>query len=217
MRWRLHTVRSVSYTHLLGPYSNADPEGKAAALLDVNDMTWYDRNGSAGMDDYSDGLTLMERIVTYTVNSSNEIRLMDPEGTEISYLNYLEYDPDTSMLGEYEIGADTCILNLCDWWLDGSSDVYTVVKDNLAPYTVYGTVAVTGSRMFPSPFVAITSGYGGFSANSRLAVVSGVSSVYDGGAVRTKLEVIENFEEKELLCIDTSFWYLETGDAIIYK
>lgn len=163
-------------------------------------------------------------IIDYTLTSNNKIKIKDNYDMIINDYTYdaKSYTAATQRLGSTKIDESTVILDISAWVADGSMGASRVSMDDFVDGCEYSFISArdrSSKASEPVPFIAITSGLGGFTINSQMSIVDSVSFVSDGEADRTKIKAYVNGELTELICEDTSYAYsnLQRGDAFIYK
>lgn len=175
-----------------------------------------------GADRY-DNVTLDERVVDYTITSSNKIRFKD--GSDIMVSEFLNteknYTASTSRLGSYMIDDASIILDMSQVISGESTTASVVTKADFVDGSTYKGVVVRDSSSSAAdayPFVLITEGFGGFNVDTQMAVVKKVSATSSDGADRTQLDLYINGDVASEMCVDTSSTYsdLDEGDVIIY-
>lgn len=166
-------------------------------------------------------IPLADRVVDYTITSSNEIKIKSEVQNIVKSLEVnKEYRESTGRLGSAVIDDATVVLDISDWASDFSKSAGLASKASLMDGAYYSAVVAKEYGLGGStavPFVAIYEGLGGWSVDSPMAVVTKTLTTSEDGQTRTQLNVIENGEEKSLVCEDDSAQYnLAEGTAFMY-
>lgn len=201
------------YEYELSDATNADPTGIVAKLVTAQGKTaWADRLADVPMKD---------RIVDYSLTSGNKIKIKDG-GVTINDYTSTEYKASTKRLGGKKLDDSTVVLDLSDWYKNGSDAAALVSATSFVDGSQYDAVVAydksTSSAADAVPFVAVYGGFSGWSSDTQMAVVSKKLSTSEDGQNRTALEVYINGELTQVTCEDDSTKYnFEEGDAIIFS
>ena len=208
---------------------------KADGSVDTYDCS--SKNFATYESYYTDGETVKpvwERVVSYDVTSSGELRI---KKAETPLLGHDEYSLNTNRVQNVRMNDNTTALDLTKYydsikWVDdslevtGSGDASEVsVMGSFhedTEYTVYGYGRSNSDNSYN--FVIVLIGEGGIGIESPFAVVSTVSQGTYDGIETTQLSVYTNGELVDLL-IDTDdsalsdkvYATYSTGDAFIYE
>lgn len=161
---------------------------------------------------------IQNRVVTYKVNSSNEIHTVKTtvDTSDMKAAND-EYVAKSNKIGSVKLNDNTAILDASEY--EGKvSDLKTVsslIDDNT--YTAYGYDKLSDSTY---SFVLITSGIGDYTDDTQVAVFvkSYVDTNSDGDATDA-ITVLYNGEEKSYLLdgAEDDVDGLDKGDVIVFK
>ena len=221
-----YTIRMICKDGVRRSYEMSDDPGSTKADPDGIAKTIYDSiNAKDNWETQKTKAPLEKRIVDYTITSSNQIKLKS--STDISVDSFLtsaeSFVASTNRLGSYILDDSTVVLDIGDWWTEGGTKSVSLssVKSFVDDVDYNGVVAKDSSTSLSEsvPFVAITEGLGGWSVDTPVAVLKKSPSIASHDSVeRTELDVVENGEEKTLICEDlsTTFTNLTEGTAFIY-
>ena len=201
------------YEYELSDATNADPDGIIAKLITAQKKDWSDRLADVPMAD---------RIVDYSLTSGNKIKIKAKGDISINNYADAEYKASTKRIGGKKVDDSTVVLDLSDWYKNGSDAAALVSASSFVDGSKYGvTVAYdksTSSASDAVPFVAVYDGFSGWSSDTQMAIVSKKMSTSEDGQNRTALEVYINGELTQVTCEDDSSKYnFEEGDAILFS
>lgn len=187
------------------------------ADADVDDETYTTLAAAAANGED----TLQERFVTYTLNKNNEVKLVAVTDAEYNFDNDAQWSERASRIGSYGIAETSVILDASAYATNAAKAVGVSSATAFIEDMNYGVV-VLGERDQSTatyPMAIIISGNGGYTVNTRMAVVaSAVSTVEIDGVLKSQIDVFNGANEVVTLVDDTSGLLdgLEEGDAIIY-
>lgn len=179
-------------------------------------------NTDTGSSTDATAANIQDRIVKYTINTSNKISKI--EILKKSTNKTSEYDSRNTKIGSIVMNSTTTIINSSEF--DGTaSKLSAETISNLAngvEYTAYafGDASTTDSSY---PFVLITSGAGAYTEETSFAVVTKdmYESIKDDGEEGNTLEVLytDSDEVQELFVDEDATWDKEpvAGDVVVFQ
>ncbi len=181
---------------------------------DVDDLakivfTDGDINGSR------DKNSIVDRVVTYKVNSSNLIHTVSQEDLDTKAVAETEYVAKSNKIGSVKLNDNTNILDASEY--EGKvSDLKTV--SSLVDETEYDAVGFDKLSDGTYSFVIITSGIGDYTDDTQLAVfVKSFKDVDDEGDSADAMSVLYNGEEKSYILDGVDVDKVNKGDVVVFK
>ena len=224
-----YTIRMICKDGVRRSYEMADDPGSTKADPDKIAKTIFDSiDADDNWETQKTKAPLEKRIVDYTITSGNQIKLKSATDniTVDAFLTDAKAESfvaSTNRLGSYILDDSTVVLDIGTWWTEGGTKSVSLSSVNsfVDDVDYQGVVARDSSTSLSEsvPFVAITEGLGGWSVDTPVAVLKKSPSTSTHDSVeRTELDVVENGEEKTLICEDLSsdFANLTEGTAFIY-
>lgn len=200
-------------------------------LTDAEKYAYNGINGdSANLKDANRKL-VQDRVVTYIINGSGQLRITGGSGAaDSTKIDMREATGDSTYvlssnrIGNIRLGDNTDMLDLTDYYAsDGEGDVSVMgsLQDGQV-YEAYGYGRSTTDQTYK--FVIVTKGTSGLNADSPLAIIKSKASTDYGDGSTTQLVVFTEGEELDLVLdvedkdgaknvIDN----LDVGDAFIYQ
>ncbi len=215
-------VRIIDKTGVKTTYTIADTTLEGDNI--VADM-WEDYLPDSDVDNQ---YPLADRIIDYSLNSSNQLRVKTSNNIRVVESDAADYNANTSRLGSYRINDVTVVIDVSSAWDDTNKKFNSGANVSLASvasfadgqsYGFVGARDSAASASDPLPFLVVKSGLGGFTVDTQLAVVQSTYSTTDDGQPRTGLNLLLNGEETQVLCSDDSSTYsnLTEGTPILFK
>jgi len=203
--------------------------------LTTNTPLYTDENWNGMIEGYE---IEIDRIVSYTVNSSDEVTLT-PITTAVAVgdANNM-FDAATNRIGSYALSDDSVILNASAYAPQGKGSVSTTTISNLFDEMNYMAIFAGEKQNGAYPFVVLLSYNSGFNVNTGMVVVAGSPSlVVVDGEEKFSIPVWKGnpatAEKVDLITADTTVPYnydancdgtvdayptlLKEGDAFIYS
>ena len=175
---------------------------------------------------YTDSeLPIEQRIISYNVNSSNELRIKglvsDLGGSYIVERESATYNKATQRVGSYKVSDASIILDASSY-AENPSDSVSVSSVDRFKHDMDYTVIFAGKMSSDTsyPFVVIVQGDYGYTTQTQLAVYSSAETRMIDGYDRTVFYVFKDGSDSAtpvVLDSQISDPGLSEGDAIIYK
>lgn len=163
---------------------------------------------------------LEERIVEYSVNSSNEVTIKKVAETDRQGLD--KFEKATSYVGSYKMTDSSIILDASDFATDGTSSVSVASVSSFADQMEYGII-VAGDRNTSDntyPFIVIYQGDNGYNVDTQMAIFQNYGTAQDDGYdVNEMFVFVDGADEATPVLCETTVELdkLTEGDAIVYK
>ena len=185
---------------------------------------------SAGTAKSDTDWPLEERIVEYSVNSSDEVTIKGL-ADNIDRQSVSKYEKATGYVGSYKITDSSILLDASNFAKDGKDSVSVASTSSFADQMDYGII-VAGQRNSSDntyPFIVIYQGDNGYTVDTQMAIYNSYGTAKDDGTdVYEMFAFIDGADEKSTIICDDSVeingdssstkWnQLSEGDAVIYK